>query len=65
MGSRHPSRLPVLLARKQSPTLASRLKLADICDVEIRAPHSEYADRVQEIHIKIIHSLIHYIEENI
>lgn len=39
-------------------------KLAEICDVEIRAPKSEYADRAQEIHIKIIHSLIHYIEEN-
>ena len=37
-------------------------KLADICDVEIRAPFSKYADRAQEIHIKIIHSLIHYIE---
>lgn len=40
-------------------------KLAELCDVEIRAPKSEYADRAQEIHIKIIHSLIHYIEENI
>jgi len=40
-------------------------KLAEICDVEIRAPKSEYADRAQEIHIKIIHSLIHYIEENL
>lgn len=40
-------------------------KLAEFCDVEIRAPHSEYADRVQEIHIKIIHSLIHYIERNL
>ena len=40
-------------------------KLAEVCDVEIRAPHSEYADRVQEIHIKIIHSLIHYIEGNL
>ncbi len=39
--------------------------LAKICDVEIRAPHSQYSDRVQEIHIKVIHSLIHYIEENI
>lgn len=39
-------------------------KLAKICDIEIRAPKSEYADRAQEIHIKIIHSLIHYIEEN-
>lgn len=39
-------------------------KLAALADVEIRAPHSEYADRVQEIHIKVIHSLIHYIELN-
>ena len=37
-------------------------KMAGICDVEIRAPHSEYADRAQEIHIKVIHSLIHYVE---
>ncbi|PLX13808.1 MAG: phosphoheptose isomerase [Marinilabiliales bacterium] len=40
-------------------------KLAEVCDVEIRAPKSDYADRAQEIHIKIIHSLIHYIEENL
>ena len=40
-------------------------KLAEICDIEIRAPKSDYADRAQEIHIKIIHSLIHYIEENL
>jgi D-sedoheptulose 7-phosphate isomerase len=40
-------------------------KLAALCDVEIRAPHSEYADRAQEIHIKIIHSLIHYVEEHL
>jgi len=39
--------------------------LASNCDVEIRTPFSKYADRAQEIHIKIIHSLIHYIEENI
>ncbi|MBI2280039.1 MAG: D-sedoheptulose 7-phosphate isomerase [Bacteroidetes bacterium] len=39
--------------------------LASNCDVEIRAPHSKYADRAQEIHIKVIHSLIHYIEENV
>jgi D-sedoheptulose 7-phosphate isomerase len=37
--------------------------LAAYADVEIRAPHSEFADRVQEIHIKVIHSLIHYIEQ--
>ena len=39
--------------------------LKDLCDVEIRAPHSQYADRAQEIHIKVIHSLIHYIEDHI
>jgi D-sedoheptulose 7-phosphate isomerase len=37
-------------------------KMAALCDVEIRAPYSDYADRAQEIHIKVIHSLIHYIE---
>jgi D-sedoheptulose 7-phosphate isomerase len=37
-------------------------KMSGLCDVEIRAPKSDYADRAQEIHIKIIHSLIDYIE---
>lgn len=37
-------------------------KLALQSDVELRAPQSLYADRAQEIHIKIIHSLIQYIE---
>jgi D-sedoheptulose 7-phosphate isomerase len=36
--------------------------IASKCDVEIRAPYSEFADRAQEIHIKIIHSLIHLVE---
>ena len=40
-------------------------EIAALCDVEIRAPHSDYADRVQEIHIKIIHSLIDFIERGI
>jgi len=40
-------------------------QMANICDVEIRAPHSNYADRAQEIHIKIIHSLIHSIESGL
>lgn len=38
-------------------------KLASMCDVEIRAPHSGFADRVQEIHIKVIHILILLIEK--
>jgi D-sedoheptulose 7-phosphate isomerase len=37
-------------------------KMAKLCDIEIRAPHSQYADRAQEIHIKVIHSLIHFVE---
>ncbi len=40
-------------------------KLAALCDVEIRIEHNGYADRIQEMHIKIIHSLIQYIENNI
>lgn len=38
--------------------------LKNHCDVEIRVPHSGYADRTQEIHIKIIHALIDYIEQH-
>lgn len=40
-------------------------KLAPLCDVECRVPWNGYADRIQEVHIKIIHSLIDYIELNI
>lgn len=40
-------------------------KLANLADVEIRAPHTQFADRVQEIHIKVIHSLIQCIEEGV
>lgn len=38
-------------------------ELAKRCDVEIRAPHSAYSDRVQEIHIKVIHILVMLIEQ--
>lgn len=40
-------------------------KMAGLCDVEVRAPYAPYADRAQEIHIKCIHSIIDYIEQNI
>lgn len=40
-------------------------KMAGLCDVEIRAPFAKFADRTQEIHIKVIHSLIDYIETKI
>ncbi|GIV43687.1 MAG: phosphoheptose isomerase [Bacteroidia bacterium] len=38
-------------------------KLAELADVEIRVPYVGYADRIQEIHIKIIHTLIQLIEK--
>ena len=38
-------------------------QLAALSDVEIRAPHSGYADRIQEIHIKAIHIMIQLIEK--
>jgi len=37
--------------------------LAGLADVELRVPHFGYADRIQEIHIKIIHTLILGIEK--
>ena len=36
--------------------------LAEIADIEVRVPHFGYADRIQEIHIKVIHILIGLIE---
>jgi len=38
-------------------------KLAKSVDLEIRVAHQGYADRIQEVHIKIIHSLIFLIEK--
>lgn len=40
-------------------------KMAALCDVEIRAPFSKYSDRAQEIHIKVIHALIDFIEQRL
>lgn len=37
-------------------------KLAPLCDVEVRVPHAGYADRIQEVHIKVVHALIDHIE---
>lgn len=39
--------------------------LAPLCDVEIRVPWNGYADRIQEIHIKVIHSFIDHIERGL
>src|SRR5690606_10625158 len=40
-------------------------KLGPLCDIEIRVPHFGYADRVQEVHIKVIHILMGLIEKGI
>ncbi len=40
-------------------------KMAGLADVEIRVPYFGYADRIQEIHIKIIHILIMLIEKEL
>lgn len=38
--------------------------LRELADLEIRVPHYGYADRIQEIHIKVIHILIQLIEKH-
>ncbi|RDC61453.1 D-sedoheptulose 7-phosphate isomerase [Adhaeribacter pallidiroseus] len=40
-------------------------KLAALSDIEIRVPHFGFADRIQEIHIKVIHILILLIEQKV
>jgi D-sedoheptulose 7-phosphate isomerase len=39
--------------------------LANLCDIEIRVPWDGYSDRVQEIHIKVIHTLCQLVEHNL
>jgi len=38
-------------------------KMAGLADVEVRVPHFGFADRIQEVHIKVIHILIYLIEK--
>ena len=63
-----PDKAPLVVAAKAKGMVVIGLtgkdggKMASLCDVEIRAPHSEFADRAQEIHIKVIHALIDSIE---
>ena len=38
-------------------------KIAPLADVEVRVPHFGFADRIQEIHIKVIHIFIQLIEQ--
>lgn len=37
-------------------------KLKDFADLEIRVPHFGYADRIQEVHIQVVHALIMGVE---
>lgn len=39
--------------------------LAELCTVEVRVPHQGYADRIQEVHIKVIHAFIDHIERDL
>jgi len=39
--------------------------LSPLCTVEVRVPHYGFADRVQEVHIKVIHALIDHIEQEL
>ncbi|MDR3365427.1 MAG: D-sedoheptulose 7-phosphate isomerase [Prevotellaceae bacterium] len=39
--------------------------MSGICDVNICVAHSGYADRIQEVHIKVIHTLIQLIEQKL
>lgn len=61
----------VLKAAKQAKSLGMKVialtgkpgsDLAKVCDIEIAATGGDYADRVQELHIKIIHILIELVE---
>ncbi len=40
-------------------------KLAQFCDIELRVNHHGFSDRIQEIHIKIIHILVLLIEQKV
>lgn len=39
--------------------------LADLSDILICTPGGKYADRIQELHIKVIHTLIELVERNL
>ncbi len=47
-----------------SLTGAPGSKLGELADVDLAVGESNYADRVQEMHIKVIHSLIELIERH-
>ena len=44
-------------------TSGSDTPLSGLCDVAIQAPRAPHSDRIQEIHIKVLHLLVQCIEE--
>jgi len=46
-------------------TAEGETKLADISDVCLRAPRTPHSDRIQEIHIKVIHIAIEALEKEL
>jgi D-sedoheptulose 7-phosphate isomerase len=50
--------LIALTGRRESP-------LGKLADIEICAPGGKYADRVQELHIKVVHILIELVERGL
>jgi D-sedoheptulose 7-phosphate isomerase len=46
-------------------TSVGKNKIKELADVSISAPKTAFADRIQEIHIKVIHILIQVIEQKL
>ena len=44
-------------------TSGSGTTLSRLCDVAIQAPRAPHSDRIQEIHIKVLHLLVQCIEQ--
>lgn len=44
-------------------TSGSGTPLSKLCDIAIQAPRAPHSDRIQEIHIKVLHLLVQCIEE--
>ena len=44
-------------------TSGSGTSLSSLCDVAIQTPRAPHSDRIQEIHIKVLHLLVQCIEE--
>lgn len=58
------------VARERGVTVVGLLgkgggKLKSLCDVSVIVPHATTSDRIQELHIKIIHSVIEAVERQL